>query len=355
MKSLIRVCLLSAALAAPVAGFAGQKAVSLTVEGRVQQVTTYAPHGRAVLTRAGVEVNRDDEILQDGRLAHDSEIELRRAKRVQISVDGVERKVTVHGLNVAEALNELGLATTDRDLVRPGPSEKLKSGMRLLVRNAVGMKVSVDGRGRRVISSAPTVREMLNQAGIQLGPSDYSIPALDTVPVQEGLVTVVRVKRIVESRKVQIPFQIRKQPDPQMDKGVRKIAQKGSKGLKLRRVVVLYENGRVSQSKFLSEKVIRKPTDEIVRLGTGRPLKLTGNSQEGVASWFSAEGYTAAHRTLPFGTRIRVTNTGNGKSVIVTVRDRGPYVDGRVVDLSDDAFSELAPLGSGTFRARLDW
>ena len=43
---------------------------------------------------------------------------------------------------------------------------------------------------------------------------------------------------------------------------------------------------------------------------------------------------TAAHRTLPFGSRVRVTNRGNGKSVVVTITDRGPFVRGRVIDLS---------------------
>jgi rare lipoprotein A len=60
-------------------------------------------------------------------------------------------------------------------------------------------------------------------------------------------------------------------------------------------------------------------------------------------------GLTAAHKTLPFGTRLRVTNRRNGKSVIVRVNDRGPFVRGRVIDLTPAAaralgFSGLAPV-----------
>jgi rare lipoprotein A len=43
---------------------------------------------------------------------------------------------------------------------------------------------------------------------------------------------------------------------------------------------------------------------------------------------------TAAHRSLPFGTKVRVTNTGNGRSVVVRINDRGPFVRGRVIDLT---------------------
>ncbi|MFG6687428.1 septal ring lytic transglycosylase RlpA family protein [Mariniflexile sp. HNIBRBA6329] len=52
--------------------------------------------------------------------------------------------------------------------------------------------------------------------------------------------------------------------------------------------------------------------------------------------------YTAAHKTLKFGTKVKVTNTVNGESVIVTVNDRGPFVKGREIDLSKKAFMEIA-------------
>ena len=52
-------------------------------------------------------------------------------------------------------------------------------------------------------------------------------------------------------------------------------------------------------------------------------------------------GFTAAHRTLPFGTRVRVTNNSNGRSVVVRINDRGPFVRGRVIDLTPAAASAL--------------
>lgn len=62
---------------------------------------------------------------------------------------------------------------------------------------------------------------------------------------------------------------------------------------------------------------------------------------------FSNAEYTAAHRTFPFGTRVRVTQKESLKSVVVRINDRGPYADGRVIDLSSAAFSVLAPLSNG--------
>lgn len=57
--------------------------------------------------------------------------------------------------------------------------------------------------------------------------------------------------------------------------------------------------------------------------------------------------FTAAHRTLPFGTKVKVTNRKNGKSVIVKINDRGPFVKGRVIDLTLAAFKKIGNTRSG--------
>ena len=87
--------------------------------------------------------------------------------------------------------------------------------------------------------------------------------------------------------------------------------------------------------------------------------------QVGHASWYAlrsrtASGeimnpseMTAAHRSLPFGTKVLVENLSNGKSVVVRINDRGPFVAGRIIDVSKAAASSLGMLGSGTARVRV--
>jgi len=69
---------------------------------------------------------------------------------------------------------------------------------------------------------------------------------------------------------------------------------------------------------------------------------------------FDMDRMTAAHRTLPFGTRVRVTNLRNGLSAVVRINDRGPFVKGRVVDVSHAAARRLRLLARGTERVRLE-
>ncbi|MDX2445518.1 MAG: septal ring lytic transglycosylase RlpA family protein [Bacteroidales bacterium] len=63
---------------------------------------------------------------------------------------------------------------------------------------------------------------------------------------------------------------------------------------------------------------------------------------------------TAAHKKLPFGTKVKVTNTKNSKSVIVKINDRGPFAKGRVVDLSSSAFSSIAKLDAGVIGVKIE-
>ena len=69
---------------------------------------------------------------------------------------------------------------------------------------------------------------------------------------------------------------------------------------------------------------------------------------------FNTHELTAAHPSLPFGTRLRVTNVATGRSVTVRVNDRGPYVPGRIVDVSYSAADALGMVGKGIANVKLD-
>ena len=80
----------------------------------------------------------------------------------------------------------------------------------------------------------------------------------------------------------------------------------------------------------------------------------TEGQQTASGEKFDTNDLTAAHPTLPFGTRLRVTNVATGRSVTVRINDRGPYVPGRVVDVSYSAADALGMVGSGIAKVKLD-
>jgi rare lipoprotein A len=100
-------------------------------------------------------------------------------------------------------------------------------------------------------------------------------------------------------------------------------------------------------------------------VGCGEPTSV----EEGMASFYadsfhgsetaSGESYdkgamTAAHRTLPFDTKVKVTNLDNGRSAWVRINDRGPFVEGRIIDLSGAAARKLQMIETGTAKVRLE-
>ena len=117
----------------------------------------------------------------------------------------------------------------------------------------------------------------------------------------------------------------------------------------------LKESSRPAQAAAKTPKVNVLP--DVVRVITGE------------ASWYGPGFYgnrtangevfrpgtmTAAHRTLPFGTKVRVTNLWNGRSAIIRINDRGPFIDHRVIDLGHGAASSLGLIASGIAQVRLE-
>ena len=102
----------------------------------------------------------------------------------------------------------------------------------------------------------------------------------------------------------------------------------------------------------LTSEILRDTTDSDSSLAVYKPFKENAHAsyyhdkfngrKTASGEKFDNDLYTAAHKTLKFGTKIRVTNTVNDSSVIVTVNDRGPFVKGREIDLSKKAFMEIA-------------
>ena len=95
------------------------------------------------------------------------------------------------------------------------------------------------------------------------------------------------------------------------------------------------------------------------------PLSAAQAAQVGHASWnaltsktacgeqMNPSALTAAHRSLPFGTKVLVENLRNGRSVVVRINDRGPFVGGRIIDVSKGAAAQLGMIHSGTAKVRV--
>src|ERR1700745_576360 len=126
-------------------------------------------------------------------------------------------------------------------------------------------------------------------------------------------------------------------------------------------------SGNIARHSVVRKVTVAKTPDPATpAVLNAHPVAKANSSSYGVASFytedewtangerFNTHAMTAAHPTLPFGTRLRVTNVTNGRSVVVRISARGPFVRGRVVDLSEQAAESLGMVERGVVKVKLD-
>jgi len=150
-------------------------------------------------------------------------------------------------------------------------------------------------------------------------------------------------------------------------------------------IVLIFVSGCSTRSNYVGSYGVHRKSHKInnsasVRRATMRPYTVNGktyyptvvqvgNTYRGIASWYGPNfhgkrtsngeyydmyGMTAAHKTLPMNTIVKVTNLLNGKSAVVRINDRGPFVKNRIIDLSYAAAKRLGVVGTGTAPVRLE-
>jgi rare lipoprotein A len=120
------------------------------------------------------------------------------------------------------------------------------------------------------------------------------------------------------------------------------------------RTVSVAPNRRVAVARRHTPFASNKKPAETQVASHGMASFYTEGTKTASGEKFNTHELTAAHPTLPFGTRLRVTNVASGQSVTVRVNDRGPYVRGRVVDVSYAAAETLGMVGGGVAKVKLD-
>ncbi|MFC0005118.1 septal ring lytic transglycosylase RlpA family protein [Micromonospora siamensis] len=111
---------------------------------------------------------------------------------------------------------------------------------------------------------------------------------------------------------------------------------------------------RTASPKPTATKRTAAPTSTVVDSGTCGASFYDEGQMTANGETFDPSALTAAHKTLPFNTKVRVTNPANGKSVVVRINDRGPYIDGRCIDLSRAAFEAIASVDLGELTVRYE-
>lgn len=328
------------------------KNVTLVVDGRASEVRTLRSTVGGLLEGKDIQITSHDRVVPPlaAGLSDGMHVQVLHAKEISLVLNGSLRTVHVIGQTVDDVLEQINVRAGRHAYLRPSRGAAIEDGDVVEFRRAVSIRLNVDGKSQRVITNAPDVGYLLDSLGVILRRHDLVAPDIDAALLTGESVKVTRVKfeRLVE--RTDIAFRTETKSTEELIRGERAVDRSGTPGIHEYLYRVRLEDGEVAGRELLGDKRVREPVSQIVLVGTRDP-----DTEVGTASWYHRTGMVAAHKTLPKGTRVRVTNLSSGQSVTVVIDDRGPFVNGWIIDLSDDAFARLAPLGAGTIKVRLEW
>jgi uncharacterized protein YabE (DUF348 family) len=253
------------------------KTVTLDVDGRKDTVRTFGTSVGSLLKSQDVRTKgaavdaRPTEAVSDG-----DTIKVRYAKDVTVAVDGTVKRERLHAATVGDVLDELDVDPEKGASVNAKASTRLDdTASRVVVSNPKKLTVKVDGEKRSVTTAAPTAGEVLEQAGVEVGPADEvhagdALGAAALVKPDES-VKVVRVAMKDADRTVRTGPKVEYRDDDELDKGEQKVLEPGAPRVVKQQVLVTKADGKVRDTFVLTEKVVEKGSARVVARGTKEP------------------------------------------------------------------------------------
>ncbi len=196
------------------------------------------------------------------------QIIVERAVPIQIDDNGFVSTFYTTAPTLGEALNQAGLLVYLGDYISPELGTQVEPGYQVYIRRSRPLNISIDGKTIRTRSRADVVEKLLAEEGIQLSGKDYAIPDLKS-PLAEGM--TVQVMRVREESLIEtegIPFETHWQADSTTEIDDRDVVQAGVEGVKKRSILIRYENGREVRRTIDREWIDAVPTTKIINYGT---------------------------------------------------------------------------------------
>lgn len=254
--------------------------------------------------------------------------------------------------DVGEVIAYYDASISDADRIFPVRDTKIFNGDTITIDRDHVVKVEVDGEEKEIHSFREELQNIFVQNNIVVEKNDIVKPGKNTVVREDVDAAIIRVVIKEESETKKIPFKKEEREDDAVNFLKRFTEQKGENGTKEIIYEVAYHDGEEVAREIKSETITKEPITEKIVQGT---KVVVGKKHTGACSWYSHTGtLSAANPWMPIGSYARVTNQDNGKSVIVRINDRGPFVPGRIIDLDKVAFEKISSLGAGVINVKME-
>jgi uncharacterized protein YabE (DUF348 family) len=273
-------------------------------------------------------------------------------KTVKLNEDGLIFEINTQAQTIKDFLNEQKVNLKNEDLIFPDKDSKIYSGSSITIQKAKNV-VIIDGKNKiSGLAFGNNAASALWENKITLGEDDIVTPDVDAPISDSSRIEIIRVDIKEEAVTKDIDFKKVSEEDGKLSWRMNKIKQKGVKGKEEIKYRVVAHNSQEISRKIIERNTIQDPVPEITVQGTYMKL---GKASTGDATWYAFTGtMAAANPWLPLGTYVKVTNQDNGKSVVVKINDRGPFGNGRILDLDKVAFAKIADIGAGVANVKME-
>lgn len=388
MRKVVPAVLVAGLIVAGSVGYGSYAAaaddVNLSVDGQSTRFTTHASTVADVLAEQGIVVNDRDDVQPSlsAEITNDATVTVNFARQLSITVDGEKDSYWTTARSVSEALQEMNIPASAK-LSTSRETSISRDGIHIRVDTSKQTTIVAGGKSQDFTTTALTVAEALKEAKIKYDKDDQVSPKPDTALTDKAKITVKFVEVKKKTKKIEDEYETIEKKTKSLEKGKTKTDRKGVTGVTEEVWEYTYVDGERTEERKLSSKQVTKKVDKIVLVGTrelnkptkkkksdgndsgsggdGEPknTKSSGESGSCKASYywqgqqtangeqFNTNDFTAAHKSLPFNSRVKVTNKNNGKSTTVRINDRGPYISGRCLDLSRAAMKAIGGTGAG--------
>ncbi|WP_296214317.1 resuscitation-promoting factor [uncultured Corynebacterium sp.] len=249
---------------------AGQKSVTLDVNGDIIQASTMSGDVEGALKSAGVEIDNRAMVTPalDESIGDNSKITVRSARTVAVTIDGKQEKIDTTALTVGSLLDQIGRGDAVNQLSQTRNQEIPLDGMELEIVTPKKFTLNDGGEDGRMSLPARTVGEIFEMRGTPLGKEDKVTPAADT-PLKDGMhVDVTRIANHDETKVEEVPAPERVKEDPNLPEGEEKVVKKGAPGKARVVATVRTVNGEEVSRKEKSSKEITAPKERVIIRGT---------------------------------------------------------------------------------------
>lgn len=287
---------------------------------------------------------------------------------VNVNIEGENLQLISYAQNMDSFIKEQSLGkyvSVGNKFSREELSTRRSAGA-LVFRLNKSVTVNIDGTATQIKTTAINVGEALKSSDTSIDGDDIVNPALDTKITDNTSIEVIRVTSSTRTQESAIAFTTEKRNDISIPVGQSRIMQAGVDGSELLTYTQTLQDGNVVNEAISNRVITKSPIKKIIAVGAKQSAKSasssnssnvssSGSKQSGKASYYDYIAGTCAHRTLPKGTIVTVTNTANGKSTTCRVADRGPFVAGRIIDLETRVFSAIASLSTGVINVVISY